>query len=210
MNLTLDNLRRGIAAFKSRWPQEKDLHAGFYKRLQSNLTDGVTEGAWSKLVDDLSAWRALRPLSKSEAFERGLARLPLLETARRSLIADGSETEPSINTAKWSDAAPLYDIARSIKGSSSPVFPSKLCHFLAPRLYPVCDGEFAGTSVRGYRNFWSESRLALISCVDLAGLQRELEAVLPGASLDGYPWETKIIDLCCAGEQALAERQDLR
>lgn len=134
VRLTLGNLRRGISMFRARWPQETDFHAAFYARLRTSLASGVTETAWRGLVNDLAAWKALRPLSKDEVYRRGLALAPRLEAERRRLVGTRPACSLSIGDADWAKAATLFTVAIEVKGVRSPVFPSKLCHFLAPDL----------------------------------------------------------------------------
>jgi hypothetical protein len=52
--------------------------------------------------------------------------------------------------------APLFEVAAEIKPVLSPVFASKLCHFLCPSIFPVFDNTLVKTGKIGYREYWTE------------------------------------------------------
>lgn len=54
MELTLENLRAGMAKFRAHWPKEKDFHASYYADLKRRLKGGVSTDVWKFLVDGLA------------------------------------------------------------------------------------------------------------------------------------------------------------
>lgn len=63
----------------------------------------------------------------------------------------------------------------------------------------MCDGAFANTSARSYSAFWAEAREAWRECQDREQLSACLRVEIRSRDLNGYPWATKIVDLCHAG-----------
>ena len=88
----------------------------------------------------LRQWVALRPYSKQYIRERGLVRMQTLKTNYQGLINKSSD----ITKLTWSDAEPLFSVAKEIKAVPSPVFASKFCHFMLPAIYPIVDNEVLG------------------------------------------------------------------
>lgn len=203
MDLTLADLRLGIQRFRARWPLERDLHAAFYTRLAVTLESGLTRDAWWMLVQDLGAWRACRPLSRAVIFANGLPELAAIGAMRQRLIDAVHPARPSLSGLHWDVVEPLFDRARSIKPtqSGSPMFASKLCHFLLPEVFPVTDGDFAHTAWRDYGGYWKDVRGAWTRCANRAALIAELEPHVPESFRAHDPWATKVADLCAAGQQ---------
>lgn len=193
-----------MAEFRSNWNTEDDFHARLYQQLDSNLSSGVTRDAWDYLVEALTDWRAYRPVSVDQIRQSGIPVLPLLQQKRSQLISSASSGTVSMETAAWEDVAPLFWEAQAIKPTKggSPMFPSKLCHFLVPHVFPVCDHEFAGTSAQSYEEFWRDARDAWCECPNRDELIAELRSAIPHEVGDEYPWCTKIVDLCAAGANA--------
>lgn len=202
MELTLADLRVGIQRFRARWPLERDFHAAFYARLTTTLESGLTRDAWWMLSRDLHAWKACRPLSQATIFANGLPGLVEIDALRKQLIDAVQPARPSLSNVEWDAAEPLFERVRSIKPTKggSPMFASKLCHFLLPDLFPVTDGDFAYTSRCDYSVYWADVRAAWIRCGQTATLIAELEPHVPASYRAHYPWATKIADLCAAGQ----------
>ena len=129
--VSLDNLRAGL-----RWWDEsgwgKDVVNADYDAIYKVRRDGVTEQWWTSTVDRLSKWRALRPnFTKAAIAARGAGCLSAIADQYGELVAK-STAEPSIVDMYWEEVAPLFALASEIKPVKSPVFPSKMCHFLFP------------------------------------------------------------------------------
>jgi len=97
------------------------------------LRDNGLDEEWLRYtIDHLSRWKALRPYRKSDMASRVPENLGSLSREVETLRDLGF---PDLNSATWEQLAPLYDHARAIKGSDTPVFGSKFCHFIVPSAY---------------------------------------------------------------------------
>jgi hypothetical protein len=54
----------------------------------------------------------------------------------------------------WEVVQEFTTAAEAIKGTASPVFRSKFCHFLVPRIFPVADGRAMGAGSRPYKTHY--------------------------------------------------------
>lgn len=208
MNLTLDDLKKGISWWhkekKEKWPQ--DFHNELYYQLYDLKKDGLTGKWWESTVDRLWEWRALRskkpPKTKREIHERGLEILSKLQ-AYYADISSKAKDEPVFLEFTWAEIRGFYDTLAWIKGCSSPNFPSKLGHFIFPKLFRVMDHQ--ATGVEDYGVFWSSMS------EDWSSFQQKQEAktILTSHILEysgrpvheQYPFEIKIIELCSIGRK---------
>lgn len=200
--LSVNNLRRGLArwdelARRGNWPE--DLHASMYSSDVVALSAGLSEEWWAAIVRRLSRWRAIRPLRNQVVLQAGLVALPEMTQSYEALAARRLQLE---NVA-WQDVSMLYATAAGLKPtrSNSPVFGSKLCHFMLPRLYPVIDRAAVGWDVP-YERYWSACRDAwLRSVADHDELKAIINLRVPDADRSAFPYATKIPELCIAGER---------
>lgn len=125
--------------------------------------------------------------------------------------APGNQPSMDLATAEWSMLADLYETARLIKGVQSPVFPSKLCHFILPNLYPVIDRAVIGLD-SSYQAYWRYCQHQWLSCTARNDLIDRLKKVIvegtmprqgapAGEVAAQYPWSTKITELCLIGSR---------
>ncbi len=204
MVLNEKNLRAGIRSWKQRDSFPTDFHSAFYSAQKADLTDhGISEGWWRKQIDVLFAWKALRPYSKEAMKRRGLARLPRLEREYGRLL----QRNRSVADAEWSDLEPLFEVAREIKNVDSPVFASKLCHFLIPNGYFVIDREAIGNKTNDYPGYWEACRDLWRSGDSKTALKQRLRSEIVKASHDGrvfsgYPWAVKVTEVCLIGARS--------
>jgi hypothetical protein len=198
IEVPLASLQAGIRVFKARknWPD--DFHAGLYVRQAKLLTSGFTEQWWSETVDDLGRWLATRPLSKADIHKRGLEALSRLRSACDWLPPLGTD----FGEIGWSALSRLFEVACSIKPTLSPVFPSKLCHFIRPDLYVVVDRAVVGL-LGPYPDSWAACSRAWRHARPIHDNLRGLLATSSTASLPPtYPFATKITELCVIGANA--------
>lgn len=93
-------------------------------------------------------------------------------------------------------------MARSIKGVESPVFASKLCHFLLPNIFPVID--HAVVDVNGcYFDYWTYCSRQWQGCEEKALLIDIMKKAIGVSVFAQYPFSTKIVELCLIGERQL-------
>jgi hypothetical protein len=179
------------------WPG--DFHAPLYPILAQLKSSGLSPAWWRQIVDHLASWRAVRPLSKVEILERGMPLLGKLAQEAQAISATSRPQLPNLDTCGWEQVAGLYAIAHSIKGSSTPVFGSKLCHFILPDAFPVIDWAFIGVSAATYQPYWERCKKEWVSCQNRQPLVDALLACIHPKDAPSFPWSTKITELCIAG-----------
>ncbi len=190
------------------WAHEKprwgpDFLHGFYEDLYRRRPPNLDEEWWTWTVQLLSEWRAIRsskpPNTKEEITKRGLERLAAINEYYHA-IRQRSEGEPSLADMNWEALAPLFDVLCQIKGVKSPVFPSKLGHFLFPRTFIVIDNE--ATAVFPYEFMWRMLQTAWRGFREKDQAKEMLSAEIrkhaPRIHRD-YPFETKIPELWLIG-----------
>lgn len=152
-------LLNGIAQWWTHPTWNKDFHNGMYKNLLEKRNEGFTMGYWSILVDELCRWRANRPMEKDVLYDKGIRRLRDLEYEYEKIKKIYSTSNPSFEILQWGDLSSMFEVVREIKGNLSPVFPSKLCHFILPGAYLVIDNVFIGMEEH-YSSYWKRCQKA--------------------------------------------------
>ena len=196
------NLRAGLArwddlAIKGNWPA--DLHAAMYSADTVALSAGLTTDWWDVVVPRLSAWRAIRPLRTDAVRQSGLEALPEMSVLYGRLAS----RRLGFDVARWEDVCELFDVAGELKPtrSRSPVFGSKLCHFMLPPLFPVIDRAAVGWNVP-YGQYWTARHNAWVDSRDRHGeLRAIVDTRIPEAHRPFFPYATKISELCIVGER---------
>jgi hypothetical protein len=207
--VTRDNLRQGMdelyrehekkrAPAKGKWAfHNEDL----YRPLEAWRPRGLDHDFWDFLVGKLTEWRAIRPEDPAVIRTNGLALLRPIRDCLTELAGDGSRPLPTVEALEWENVAPLFEIAQSIKGCDRPTFGSKLCHFLVPSAYFVCDNKLVKVKVeRGpYKAYWEACKGAWSASQEKEACKCLLRDEIRGARstpCDTYPWATKITELC--------------
>jgi len=199
------NLQKGIDLwYTTTWP--RDFHNKFYQDLQLRKQHGLNTAWWEPTVDDLWRWKAIRPLKKRIVLARGQNSLQHLQREYARVQGILGNRTPSLSNLDWKDVANLYHIASRIKDVNSPVFGSKLCHFIIPDAFPVMDSniiekfeEVTGVNAHSYQEYWQFCKSQWVSCVARAQLVLMMqEAIGPNIFLH-YPYVAKITELCLSG-----------
>lgn len=209
--LTQRLLNAGIAAWRStKWPQ--DFHEAFYKQRAGEPTLEEFDAAWIALSPHLRRWRATRPLSTSELSRRAKFLGKSLSAIWKDSVAPLKGFD--ISEVEWSRVSAFPDLVAEIKNVSSPVFTSKFCHFVAPRIFPVVDNAAMRNPFRVYADYYQCVRSAWLhtSATD----QDELLDIMTRAIQSGrknanrnpvssiYPFKCKIAELCLVGKHAMS------
>ena len=202
MPLSIDRVEAGLAYWRSAgW--NPDLHNDFYANHAAWLlpVDGQFDDQWwERIWPVLQAWSANR---------RGGTRAAMTARARsqyrglRSAWSHGVAPRLSsdIATVDWADVADFTAHAKAIKGVASPVFTSKLCHFLAPRIFPVVDNQAMGNPFRTYEGYFCAARALWLGTDDSTrsalcdGIARQVGPDLSPA----FPMACKLVELHCIG-----------
>jgi hypothetical protein len=208
MQLTLQTLKSGISWWRSekrdKWPL--DFHNSVYHELYDLRREGLSPEWWRNTVDRLWYWKAIRsktpPNSKSEIEERGLEILQNLQTHYAAILAQ-TRNEPIFSDFAWADIEPFFNELAWIKGSSSPTFPSKLGHFVFPKLFIVTDHQ--ATGLEQYGVFWSSMTAAWSHFRE----KQQAEVILRCSIMEyarrpiheHYPFAVKIMELCSIGRR---------
>jgi hypothetical protein len=197
MILTVDNLKAGLRV----WTKEKypsDMHNAEYHGMYAARLNGITPQWWDATVTRLAKWGAIRPVAKVVIATRGIQCLSSV-VAEYAQLKPNPAIEPSIVNTEWVDVATLFGIASQIKQPWPPVFASKMCHFLFPKLFIVMDTKLCDPFEyelywRGMKDEWQRfnSKAQAMSIFSAA-----LDTSKP---IHGdYPQETKIMELSHIG-----------
>lgn len=202
MELTLTYFKTGVSWWQTRTKWPRDFHNAVYHELYDLRRNGLSGLWWEKTVDRLAVWQATRPFTKLEISQRGFRSLAEL---RRLYIdvCSHSESEPAFSTTSWDQVGALYHLLSMIKKSHTPVFPSKLGHFIFPRLFIIVDHKATGTT--DYEDLWRETQAAWIVFYGQEEAKNILTKEIAKHSVrqvhTHYPFETKIIELCNIGRK---------
>ncbi len=208
MGLTLTDLKAGISWWLSgdKWPH--DFHNTVYYELYDLRRNGLSDDWWGKTVDRLWDWRAIRPYTKAEIKERGLQFLTDLQRMYLDIRAQ-TEDEPVFLNFIWDQIRGNYEVLAKIKASNTPVFPSKLGHFIFPKLFIVMDHKATGTE--DYEVFWRSMHKAWNSFNEKEEAKKILSEEIVKHSAKTvhkqYPFEIKIIELCNIGKKQINAQQ---
>lgn len=191
-------LQQGIHWWQSESNWDRDFHNHFYERMYR--LGSVNRSSWYTIVDELASWSALRPVPKDEIIKNGFQAIDKIDALIRQLMHNHDLGTTDFSQVDWDEILPIFQTANAIKNSSTPMFGSKLCHFILPKLFPVFDsfvGEKVGTN--DYRTYWEKSREGWKNCTEKNVLAGVLQREIGNSVFRNYPWATKITELCCHG-----------
>ena len=202
--LNSKNLMNGISVWKTKkahW--DSDFHNELYREIYEFKEKGFDKEFLIFLIDKLALWKATRGSSKSDLLKRGLEKLDSLSYYSNSLIAKYPNVFSDISMYSWNEVEPLFKSAMYIKKtiSKSPVFASKLCHFILPNIFMVTDNKVIGAASNPdeYQNYWEYCRQGWAMCNNKNELIAILENEIEQKVFFKYPFLTKIIELCIIG-----------
>ncbi|TSK08556.1 MAG: hypothetical protein FPO08_04410 [Geobacter sp.] len=201
LRIRIDHLFKRLAKHGKQSEGVWDFHNNLYCRLEEHRGRGLDHEFWNFLVDELAKWRAIRGRpehTKRAIRDAGLKLLPDLKYCFYRLAGKVTNELPTIETLVWSDVEPLFEVAAQIKKVSSPMFASKLCHFLVPSAYFVTDGELVKPEWNEYRHYWENCQASWLAQSEKEALKNALLMRMPVNCIpcSTYPWQTKITELC--------------
>jgi hypothetical protein len=202
-------LADGIAFWrKTTWPN--DFHNADYEAWARQDPNGTfTLDWWEKQqLPRLRAWIATRPTSGEVLTARFIEGVSALSTAWEHACA--RHLHDDITTVTWEGVMAFPNEVSKIKPMKygpSPVFTSKFCHFLLPRVFPVVDNAGLGGDWRTYEAYFkyiqdewvrtpSETQLALID-----ELIRQIVAASNRPVFAEFPMVNKIVELRLIGRR---------
>jgi hypothetical protein len=193
---------------KTTWPP--DFHNADYERwLQQNPDGKFTLDWWqTQQLPRLRWWIATRPVSGEILTARFMTSATALNVAWQQ--ACSRHTQEDITTVTWEEVRAFSDEVGNIKPMKygpSPVFTSKFCHFLLPRVFPVVDTLGLGGGWRTYEAYFkyvqdewartdSETQAALV-----AELTKHIVAAKGEPVSPGFPMVNKIVELRLIGRR---------
>lgn len=146
--LTMEMFNAGVWWWinETNWP--KDFHNKLYlwlNELRSHWPDFALW--WKEVVPELDRWQAWRVHPGKIPVSEVFLRIRQIETdlQKEVLLLNSRLIDlPTFPLIEWSDVQRLAILAMKIKGVSSPVAASKVCHFFFPAVYPVTDNAALG------------------------------------------------------------------
>jgi len=210
VDMALREFRAGIEFWNTRrgWP--RDLHCAEYREWANDNPDGdFSDEWWTSFLHRLGTWRATRPVAYAELTRR-------FESQRASLTSQWERacrpySDADITEVAWEQVRGFADAVSKIKpmaGNPSPVFTSKFCHFLLPRVFPVVDNLASGGHWGRYEDYfmqvqdeWAETPEAVRDT-----LRSELATAVEcgsGALHEQFPVVNKIVELRLIGRRHL-------
>jgi hypothetical protein len=209
----LRNLDNGIFWWKTKKLWGPDLGNSEYEDIYRVREHGLTTDWWKETVPRLARWRAFRGPTGINSAEKvraaGSDVLHELDAAFAHVCSRAGE--PALSEVRWEDIAPLYEIAFQIRWPrrrlASPVFPSKMCHFILPRVFPVVDNE--ATGFFDYEFYWRGMQDEWRRFTESEKAKDRIRKEIGPAIHPLYPLECRIIELSHIG-YAHPEIADLR
>jgi hypothetical protein len=206
----LQELEDGLAFRRDRgWASDVG-NADYEKWARQNPNGNFTLKWWQQYqLPRLSAWRAIRPYGAADLTPRFLQSAKALSAAWQ--VACAPYLDRDITSVTWQDIKAFPDEVGKIKPTHapSPVFTSKFCHFLLPRVFPVVDREAVGGGWRTYRAYFEYVQYVW-NTTD-GSTQADLVAALTEATrskqlYSGYPVVNRIVELRLIGRSHPALR----
>ena len=109
--------------------------------------------------------------------------------------------------------ADLYYVASQIKNVNSPVFGSKLCHFIVPDAFPVIDSKIIkkgkkaiGASALSYEDYWRFCKSQWGGCSAQTQSVQTMRAAIGSNIFIHYPYAVKITELCIRGALGITRK----
>jgi hypothetical protein len=206
-SVAMQELADGVAFWRTRRSWPSDFHNADYERWERENPHGdFTMAWWGPFLKTLQGWIATRPISGRVLTERFISAIPALGEAWQA--ACEPYVDRDIASVTWENVRAFPDVVSAIKPTlaPSPVFTSKFCHFLLPRVFPVVDNEALGGSWPSYEAYfkyiqeeWSATQFST-----RAELQAALSALIHssgGEMFPGFPLVNKVVELRLMGRR---------
>ena len=154
MSHEMQELADGVEFWHGRrWPA--DFHNSEYVSwAKQNPGGDFTLDWWHQFLPILRAWKATRPFSSADVTPRVTKRAAALSSAWQAACLPWLEED--ISTVTWDQVKAFPNEVAKIKPTkaASPVFTSKFCRVLLPRVFPVVDTEGLGNRWPTYEAYF--------------------------------------------------------
>ena len=203
-------LAAGVAFWRKRaWPA--DFHNADYQEWARQDPHGnFTLSWWDDIqLPRLQEWIATRGATHADLTARFTEHAATLGASWEEACVP--HVDEDIPTVTWVEVKAFPTEVALIKPTktSSPVFASKFCHFLLPRIFPVVDNEGLGNRWRTYEDYfkciqdeWRSTAPAARTDL-ITELTRLIEAE-GGQVFAGFPMVNKIVELRLIGRHQCA------
>jgi hypothetical protein len=206
-SLAVRELTDGLAFWDiRRWGRDLG-NASYEAWVAENPHGAFTLEWWEPFLRRLNRWKATRGWDPGTVLtSRFMACAAELGTAWTKAC------EPflgdDITSVTWENVSAFPDLVATIKPtrSHSPVFASKFCHFLLPRVFPVVDNEGLGNRWSTYERYFRyvQNEWAATEPPDRTAMITTLTGRIEvsGAPVfPGYPLVNKLVELRLIGRQ---------
>jgi hypothetical protein len=198
----------GLAFWDTRRGWGKDLGNTEYEAWAIENPHGVfTLEWWKPFLGRLNRWKATRGWDDGTVLT---SRFVSFMSELSSVWAEACEPffDDDITSVTWEQVSAFPAVVAKIKPtrSNSPVFASKFCHFLLPRIFPVVDNEGLGNRWSTYQKYFQcvQNEWATTEPTDRTALAAMLTGRIEatgGTVFPGYPLVNKVVELRLIGRQ---------
>ncbi len=205
LSIDREQFAAGVRWWQTKTSWSNDFHNSDYEMLAAQNPDGdFGDRWWAGFLQRLTTWKALRPFSQADVTRRLNENRDDLARAWHQACAPVQDMD--ITGVTWAQVQAFTAVVARLKPtkSKSPVFPSKFCHFLLPRIFPVFDNAAVGGSRTYEAHFnlikrtWGATPAALQAEL-VAELSQLIEIDGRSPLYEGFPMATKITELALIG-----------
>lgn len=205
--IDMSTLSAGVAWWRTRTNWPADFHNRDYRVMAAENPNGRFDAVWwANVQPRLTRWNAFRPVPRSLVAANVEARADALAQAWKICCEPYRDADIAAPEVTWEAVRAFPDVAATLKPTRSPVFPSKLCHFLLPKVFPVVDGLALGGHSSTYERYFNEvkgsweltdpaTRKILIA--EMTRLVEQLDRPLEPT----FPLVNKIVELALIGQR---------
>ena len=201
----MQELADGVAFWLCRTTWPADFHnADYEKWARQNPNGDFTAAWWQRFLPTLQAWIATRPFSGAVLTSRFTQCATALSAAWQEACVP--HLKDDISAVTWDEVKAFPNEVAKIKPTKapSPVFTSKFCHFLLPKVFPVVDNEGLGNRWPTYEGYFRyvQGEWKSTNSVARAELVTELTRLVEATGqqvFSGFPMTNKIVELRLIG-----------
>jgi len=198
----------GLAFWDSRRDWGADLGNAEYEAwVAENPHGDFTLDWWKPFLGRLNRWKATRGPDSGDVLT---SRFAACAADLGRVWTDTCEPllDVDITSVTWDQVSDFATLVATIKPtrSNSPVFGSKFCHFLLPRVFPVVDNEGLGNRWSTYERYFCHVQDTWAATADadrsamITTITDRISAT--GASVySGYPFVNKLVEIRLIGRQ---------
>ena len=182
-----------------------DFHNAFYLNVVPQLRPAggrFDRDWWDGIWPTLRAWSATRHGGTRAAMtQRAEQEFPALE--RLWLEKVSPRLCDDLSVVPWDEVSEFTSHVSSIKDVRSPVFTSKLCHFLIPQVFPVVDNWAMGNPYTTYCEYYqaAQSMWCETDVQTKQALVARLAALIGPAVGPEFPMACKLVELHLIGKR---------